>query len=125
MNPEHGLRSEKRAKEVGIHQISGLHASTTHQPVLQWKHCGGFTVIHCITGFGFYLALPAFNQVADKQLTLLLTSPTFWFIGIGFGLFTGLIAGSYPTLYLSSFQPVKVLKGTFRAGQQASIQDKY
>lgn len=68
-----------------------------------------------------YLALPAFNEVADKRLTLLWSSSTFWLISIGFSLITGMVAGSYPALYLSSFEPVKVLKGTFRAGRLASI----
>ncbi|MGC4022192.1 MAG: hypothetical protein QM734_09730 [Cyclobacteriaceae bacterium] len=62
-----------------------------------------------------------FNQVADKRLSLPYGDLQFWLIGIGFSLFTGIIAGSYPALYLSSFQPVKVLKGTFRAGRRASI----
>lgn len=71
-----------------------------------------------------YLALPAFNEVADKKLSLLLDNPWFWLTGIGFSLLTGLIAGSYPALYLSSFQPVKVLKGTFRVGRYASLPRK-
>jgi ABC-type antimicrobial peptide transport system permease subunit len=71
-----------------------------------------------------YLALPAFNGVADKRLALPWSSPIFWLIGIGFSLLTGIIAGSYPALYLSSFQPVKVLKGTFRVGRLASIPRK-
>ena len=51
-------------------------------------------------------------------------NPVFWLFGIGFCIFTGLIAGSYPALYLSSFQAVKVLKGTFRVGRFASIPRK-
>jgi putative ABC transport system permease protein len=113
-------RSEKRAKEVGIRKSVG---SMRAQLISQF-FCESIVValLAFVVSLGLvYLALPAFNQVADKRLTLLLTSPTFWLIGIGFSLFTGIIAGSYPALYLSSFQPVKVLKGTFRAGRQASI----
>jgi ABC-type antimicrobial peptide transport system permease subunit len=70
------------------------------------------------------LALPFFNQVADKRITLPWTTPGFWLVCLGFTLFTGLLAGSYPALYLSAFQPVKVLKGTFRVGRLASLPRK-
>jgi hypothetical protein len=70
------------------------------------------------------LILPFFNEVANKNMSVLWASPLFWLMSIGFTLFTGIIAGSYPALYLSSFQPVKVLKGTFKTGQFASIPRK-
>jgi putative ABC transport system permease protein len=116
-------RSEKRAKEVGIRKSVG---SMRAQLINQF-FCESIVValIAFIVSLGLvYLMLPAFNQVADKRLTLLWSSPAFWLVGIGFSLFTGIIAGSYPALYLSSFQPVKVLKGTFRVGRMASIPRK-
>ncbi len=70
------------------------------------------------------LILPFFNEVADKKISILWGNPLFWLAGILFTLFTGFIAGSYPALYLSSFKPVKVLKGTFRVGRFAAIPRK-
>jgi len=113
-------RSEKRAKEVGIRKSVG---SVRSQLISQF-FCESIVVslLAFILSIGLvYLALPQFNQVADKELALLWSSPLFWLIGIGFSLITGILAGSYPALYLSSFQPVKVLKGTFRVGRLASI----
>ena len=116
-------RSEKRAKEVGIRKSIG---SVRAQLISQF-----FSESLVVTLLAFMvslllvqLTLPVFNEVADKKLTLLWRVPLFWIIGIGFSLFTGIVAGSYPALYLSSFQPVKVLKGTFRAGRLASIPRK-
>lgn len=113
-------RSEKRAKEVGIRKSIG---SMRSQLINQF-FCE--SVVVALLAFVFslglvYLALPTFNEVAGKKLTLLWSSPTFWLVGLGFSLFTGILAGSYPALYLSSFQPVKVLKGTFRVGRLASL----
>jgi hypothetical protein len=70
------------------------------------------------------LILPFFNEVADKKLSILWTNPLFWLVGIGFSIITGLVAGIYPALYLSSFRPIKVLKGTFRVGRFASVPRK-
>jgi ABC-type antimicrobial peptide transport system permease subunit len=56
------------------------------------------------------LLLPVFNQVTQKQIQLPLQRPFFWLCMMAITAFTGLIAGSYPALYLSSFNPVKVLK---------------
>ncbi|MGZ3766821.1 MAG: ABC transporter permease [Mucilaginibacter sp.] len=116
-------RSEKRAKEVGIRKTLG---SLRQQLISQF-----FSESLLVTAFAFLfsivlvlLILPWFNRVADKQMIILWSSPLFWFMGISFSLITGLIAGSYPAFYLSSFQPVKVLKGTFRAGRLASLPRK-
>ena len=60
------------------------------------------------------LVLPAFNQLIDEQVAVNYYSAGAWLWAIGFILFTGILAGSYPAFFLSSFQPVKVLKGTFK-----------
>jgi putative ABC transport system permease protein len=116
-------RSEKRAKEVGIRKAIGS---------LRGQLIGQFfseSLLVVIFAFGLslllvQLALPWFNEVANKKMTLPLGYPMFWVTAIGFIFFTGLLAGSYPALYLSSFQPVKVLKGTFRVGRFASVPRK-
>jgi ABC-type antimicrobial peptide transport system permease subunit len=70
------------------------------------------------------LVLPKFNEIADKKVDILWSDPTFWLFGTGFSVVTGLLAGLYPALFLSSFQPVKVLKGTFNASRLASLPRK-
>jgi ABC-type antimicrobial peptide transport system permease subunit len=116
-------RSEKRAKEVGIRKAIGS---------LRGQLIGQFyseSMLVVLPAFLFSLALvqlvlPWFNQVADKDLVIPWLSPAFWGIGIAVVFLTGIIAGSYPALYLSSFQPISVLKGTFRAGRLSSIPRK-
>jgi putative ABC transport system permease protein len=116
-------RSEKRAKEVGIRKSIG---SVRAQLVSQF-----FSESLVVAFMSFLVALlavqlmlPTFNVVADKRLSMPWGSVSFWLAGIAFSLFTGLIAGSYPALYLSSFNPIKVLKGTFRVGRFASLPRK-
>lgn len=67
------------------------------------------------------LLLPLFNNVAGKKIIIPWTNPGFWMLNTAFIIITGLFAGSYPALYLSSFNPLKVLKGTFKAGKGATI----
>jgi len=116
-------RSEKRAKEVGIRKSIG---SVRTQLISQFfsESLVVALLAFVISLLFVQLALPMFNQVADKKLVLLWSNPLFWIAGISFSALTGIIAGSYPALYLSSFQPVKVLKGTFRAGRLASVPRK-
>jgi hypothetical protein len=60
------------------------------------------------------LSLDSFNQLIGSQLQLRFDNPYFWLLALAFVLLTGLVAGSYPAFYLSSFRPVRVLKGTFK-----------
>ncbi len=113
-------RSEKRAKEVGIRKAVG---SLRGQLITQFF---GESLLVVVLAFGLALAvvlltLPAFNQVANKQIRLPWANPFFWLLGLGISLLTGLVAGSYPALYLSAFKPVSVLKGVFRAGRFAGV----
>jgi len=109
-------RSEKRAKEVGIRKAVG---SLRRQLIQQFY---GESLLISFFAFALslilaQLTLPWFNQVADKEINILWANPLFWMACFAFAFITGLLAGSYPALYLSSFNPVKVLKGTFRAGR--------
>ncbi|GAA3961277.1 ABC transporter permease [Mucilaginibacter dorajii] len=113
-------RSEKRAREVGVRKAVG---SLRGQLILQFYT---ESVLLALLSFGLSLvlvefALPHFNHVADKSLIILWQSPVFWLTGCVFSFFTGILAGSYPALYLSGFKPAKVLKGTFRAGKMAAM----
>jgi sterol desaturase/sphingolipid hydroxylase (fatty acid hydroxylase superfamily) len=116
-------RSEKRAKEVGIRKTMG---SMKLQLVVQF-----FSESLLIAMISFVVAIIAvavslgwFNEMSGKQMTMPWSASVFWLLCAGFVFFTGLLAGSYPALYLSSFNPVKVLKGTFRAGRFAAIPRK-
>ena len=116
-------QSEKRAKEVGIRKSAG---SVRGQLIYQFL-TESFVVV--VFAFLFSLvivsvALPWFNDLAGKETQLLWSNPWFWLVSAAFILITSLLAGSYPALYLSSFQPVQVLKGTFKAGRLASVPRK-
>jgi ABC-type antimicrobial peptide transport system permease subunit len=116
-------RSEKRAKEVGIRKTIG---SLRGQLILQFFSESFLTVLFSfvLSLLLVQLALPFFNKVADKQISFLWSNPFFWLLCAAFIIFTALIAGSYPAFYLSSFKPVKVLKGTFKAGRFAALPRK-
>lgn len=116
-------RAEKRAKEVGIRKAIG---SRQGQLIRQF-----FSESLLLTGIAFLAALLVtgavlsfFNELADKKMMIPWNQPLFWLLAMAFCIITGLLAGIYPALYLSSFKPVKVLKGTFRTGRFAAIPRK-
>ncbi len=106
-------RSEKRAKEVGVRKVMGSKRSS-----LVGQFLGESVITAFIAGILalalVLLALPVFEILMGTTMTLDLTSGWFWLAWLVFILFTGLLAGSYPAFYLSSFLPIKVLKGMFR-----------
>jgi len=113
-------RSEKRAKEVGIRKTVG---SLKRQLVAQFL---SESVLITLLSFLLSIALveaslPFFNSISAKEMTMPWTNGWFWMLSIGFVLLTGILAGSYPAFYLSRFDPVQVLKGTFKAGRYASM----
>jgi ABC-type antimicrobial peptide transport system permease subunit len=113
-------RSERRAKEVGIRKTLG---SLTRQLIAQFLSesvlVAFIAVLIALVIVG--LALPFFNQLAAKDMYIPWGEPLFWLSLLGFALSTGLLAGSYPAFYLSRFNPVKALKGSFKAGRFASL----
>jgi putative ABC transport system permease protein len=116
-------RSEKRAKEVGIRKTMGsLRFELINQFFSESLVVAGFAFIMSLVLVQF--SLPWFNGIAEKKIMLPWTNPLFWIAGMVFTIFTGLIAGSYPAFYLSSFRPVEVLKGTFRVSRWAAIPRK-
>ncbi|UOB16071.1 ABC transporter permease [Abyssalbus ytuae] len=106
-------RSEKRAKEVGVRKVVGAEKKYIIGQFLGESVFISFfaAVIALII---ILIVLPLFNNLIERQLSIDFTNPWFWITGIGIILFTGVLAGSYPALYLSAFKPVVVLKGTFK-----------
>jgi putative ABC transport system permease protein len=111
-------RSEKRAKEVGIRKVVGAQKQSLIGQFISESIL--LALIAGIIALGIVqLSLPAFNTLTEKELHVGYGNIYFWITAISFVLFTGVLAGSYPAFYLSSFQPVKVLKGTFKAAHAA------
>ncbi len=112
-------QSEKRAKEVGIRKTVG---SSKYQLINQFLSESflvvlmAFVLAACLV----FLAMPSFNDMADKQIVFPFKSVTFWLASLVFITITSILAGSYPALYLSAFRPVKVLKGTFKSGKSTT-----
>ncbi|WP_224483441.1 ABC transporter permease [Robertkochia aurantiaca] len=116
-------RSEKRAKEVGIRKTLG---SERPQLVRQFLAESLFIVMlsYLLAMIMVQLSIPSFNELSGKTVEIPWGEPVFWICCLSFILITAFLAGSYPALYLSSFNPVTVLKGTFKAGRYASLPRK-
>jgi putative ABC transport system permease protein len=110
-------RSAKRAKEVGIRKTIGARRPSL---ILQFiAEAMLLAVLAFVLALGLVaLIMPVFNQVTGKQIALPVTSMHFWLDATLLLIATGVVAGSYPALYLSSLVPLKVLKGalTFSPG---------
>jgi ABC-type antimicrobial peptide transport system permease subunit len=113
-------QSERRAREVGIRKSMG---SVRGQLIGQFFFESVLiALVALILALVLVkLLLPAFNLLVDKQISMPWTDYRFLVITITFALFTGLLAGAYPAVFLSSFKPVNVLKGVMRGGRWASL----
>jgi putative ABC transport system permease protein len=116
-------RSERRAREVGVRKSVG---SGRAELVLQFIGESTFIafIAFAIAVLLTQLVLPFYNQMVEKKLFIDYASAQFWLLGAGVVLIIGFVSGSYPAFYLSSFQPVKVLKGKPTIGRGASTPRK-
>lgn len=113
-------RAARRAKEVGMRKVVGA-----IRPHLIGQFLAESLVVALLSLvlalLMIYLVLPYFNTLGGKDLTLDFTNVQIVAGLLGITLITGLLAGSYPALYLSGFVPAKVLKGTFTGGGSGSL----
>jgi putative ABC transport system permease protein len=113
-------RSVKRAKEIGIRKVVGA-----VRMVLMRQFIGEAILLAFISTIIALLLtalmLPAFNGLTSKQIAFPFSNPFFWIEIIILTIVTGFISGSYPAFFLSSFNPVTVLKGTLKFSSGAAI----
>lgn len=107
-------RSVKRATEVGLRKVMGAQKGSLVgqfmvESILVSLLAGGIAL--CIV----QPSLIWFNWLTNKALFVPWTDINFWLCGLGFMIFTGIIAGSYPAFYLAAYKPIVVLRGTFKA----------
>jgi putative ABC transport system permease protein len=103
-------RSEKRAKEVGVRKVIGATRTALIYQFIGEALLMSFLAV--IAGLAIiYLVLPAFNTLIEKKLTIGIGSPSHILSLLAIALTCGIVAGSYPAIYLSGFRPVNVLKG--------------
>lgn len=110
-------QSERRAKEVGIRKVVGANKRSLISQFLSESIL--LSIISGLLAFVIvFLLLSPYSDLVGRKLSLPISNFYFWLSFIGFILLTGLLAGSYPAFFLSSFQPIKVLKGKFVQFQQ-------
>lgn len=117
-------QSIKRAKEVGVLKSIGMNRG---QLIMQFLTESILTVFiaFLMSSMMTYFVLPYFNSLTNKEIVMPLTSAYFWVSGAGFAIVIGLLSGSYPALYLSSFNATQVLKGTYQNTLSAALFRKF
>jgi putative ABC transport system permease protein len=116
-------RSEKRAKEIGIRKSVGSYRSQLIAQFFSESVLTAFISLLLAVGLAHFL-LPLFNRLSEKNMTLPWSEPWMWIGIVVVSVVIGLVAGSYPALYLSGIRPVGALKGVFKAGRAASLPRK-
>lgn len=112
-------RSIKRSREIGVRKVVGaLRGGLIRQFIGEAVIITGIAMLMALVLL--FLVLPLFNQMTDKHIEFPFSAWAFWAGIIGLTLITGLIAGSYPALFLSSFKPIVVLKGVMKVSTGAN-----
>ncbi|MBS1500948.1 MAG: ABC transporter permease, partial [Bacteroidetes bacterium] len=116
-------RSEKKAREVGVRKAIGSNRASL---VLQFlTESVLVTFIAALFAIAIVqVSLPAFNALTGNSLKIPYTEPLFWILLLLFIAFIGVMAGGRPAFYLSSFKPVRVLRGTLQVGKAAALPRK-
>jgi len=109
-------RSVKRAKEIGVRKVVGARKSLLFSQFLLEAFVTTFLAV-LLSVVLVKLLLPAFNSITEKHLSLHIFDPFFIFVLFCLAIATGVIAGSYPALFLSSLKPLTVLKGSLKFKQ--------
>ncbi len=113
-------RSQTRAREVGIRKSVG-----SRRKEIIFQFLGESLLITFISFLSAIvlveLLLPGYNLLVNKNISIDYSNPLIWGAAISLVLVVGILSGSYPAFYLSSFQPVKVLKGKLDIGKNGSL----
>ena len=113
-------RFMKRAKEIGVRKVAGaVRLSLVKQFIGEAILIAFLSLIVALAIV--LLSLPMFNALTRKHISLPVTDPSFWLTLLILTFITGLVAGSYPAIFMSSFDPIKVLKGSIKAGPRAAF----
>ena len=113
-------RSVKRSKEIGIRKVVGaVRPALVRQFIGEAILLSFFSMILAMAVV--ILVLPGFNMLADKHIHFPFGAPSFWLTMALLTLVTGALSGSYPALFLSSFQPIRVLKGSLKFTAGAAV----
>jgi putative ABC transport system permease protein len=111
--------SIKRSREIGVRKVVGaVRSALTGQFLIEAILLAFLAMLISLTLVALFL--PSFNSLTEKQIILPISNIKFWMICIGLLLVTGLIAGSYPSFYLSSLNSIKVLKGPQKFSSRAA-----
>lgn len=112
-------QAARRAKEVGLRKVVGAVKSQLITQFIGESLLLAFLAI-VFASFIVALMIPSFNELTAKQLTFNLDWNILMIL-LGVAVFTGMVAGSYPALFMSGFQPAKVLKGSLNSSRGAAL----
>lgn len=113
-------RSANRAREIGLRKVVGANRMKLFKQFLVESIFTAF-IAGVVSLIMVQFILPSFNNLSKKQLIFDFSDMSLSLGFVGIILFTGLVSGSYPALFLSSFKPVSVLRGTLKGDSRRSL----